>query len=274
MINKVVSCIFLFVLSFSSLRGVIFEVSDLSKFEEEVGKVDRKAFVLFDIDYTLLTPKDMSLKPCGKGLRRKYLHVLDSERREWLQSLTALEGEEELMDGKFPALIQRIQHAKILVIGFTALETGKYGKITNLEDWRLNQLQKFGIDFTPAFHDKTIILNECIPHHGNYPLFKKGVLFTNRRPKGEVLSAFFGKIGWKPNKILLMDDTLDQLKSVETVAIALGIEFVGFYYTAAETNACKFDQELGEFQFQNLVENGQWLNDPEAKEKLKHRACK
>ncbi len=61
-----------------------------------------------------------------------------------------------------------------------------------------------------------------------------------------------------------MDDSVDQLKSVESVANVLCIEFIGFHYTAAETNPCKLDQKLGEFQFQNLVENGQWLNDAEA----------
>lgn len=142
MISKILSGVFLFFLCLSSLHGVIFEAKDLSKFEEEAGKLDSSALVLFDIDYTLLTPKDASLKPCGKGLRRQYLHVLDPTRREWLQSVTALEGEEELMDSKYPSLIQRMQKDNIPVIGFTALETGKYGKITNLEDWRLGSVPK------------------------------------------------------------------------------------------------------------------------------------
>jgi hypothetical protein len=66
-----------------------------------------------------------------------------------------------------------------------------------------------------------------------------------------------------------MDDSIDQLRSVETVAHVLGIEFIGFHYIAAETTPCDFDQELGEFQFRNLVENGQWLTDAEAKKGCK-----
>ena len=273
MINKVLSGIFLLVLYLSSLHGVIFEVKDLSKLEEEVSKLDATALVLFDVDYTLLTPKDVSLKLCGKGLRRKYLYVLDPERREWLQSITALEGEEEQMDSKFPCLIQKMQNANIPVIGFTALETGKYGKIANIEEWRLSQLKKFDIDFTSAFYDKKFILSESSTYNGHYPIFKNGVLFTNRLSKGEVFTAFLGKIAWKPNKILFMDDSIDQLKSVESAADVLGIEFIGFHYIAAETGPCDFDQELGEFQFRNLVENGQWLTDAEAKKVVKKRAC-
>jgi len=274
MINKLISGTFLLVLYLTPLHGVIFEVKDLSQFEEEVSKLDVTALVLFDVDYTLLTPKDVSLKPCGKGLRRKYLYVLEPERREWLQSITALEGEEELMDSKFPPLIKRMQNANIPVIGFTALETGKYGKIANLEDWRLNQLKKFGIDFTSAFQDqKIIILTESVTHNGHYPLFKNGILLTNRLMKGEVFTDFLRKIGWKPNKILFMDDSIDQLKSVESAANVLSIEFIGFHYIAAEATPCDFDQEIGEFQFRNLVEKGQWLTDVEAKKVIKQQAC-
>lgn len=274
MINKVLSIVFLFFMTLTSLHGVIFEVKDLSKFEEEASKLNSSSLVLFDVDYTLLTPKDASLKPCGKELRRQYLHVLDPIRREWLQSVTALEGEEELMDSKFPSLIQQMQKENIPVIGFTALETGKYGKIINLEDWRLNQLKKFNIDFTSTFHDKkNMILTEARSYNGHYPLFKNGVLFTNRLPKGEVFIAFLGKIGWKPNKILFIDDSIDQLHAVESAANVLGIAFIGFHYIAAETNSYDFDQQLGEFQFRNLVENEQWLKDAEAIKVLKQQVC-
>lgn len=46
MINKILSVIFLLVLYLSSLHGVIFEVNDLSKLEEEASKLDATALVL------------------------------------------------------------------------------------------------------------------------------------------------------------------------------------------------------------------------------------
>lgn len=272
MIKKLLSTYLLCILYISTVQGVIFEVNDLSKFKEEATKLDTCSLVLFDVDYTLLTPKDASLKPCGKALRRQYLFVLDPRRREWLQSIMALEGEEVLMNREFPPLIQQMQKNRIPVIGLTALETGKYGKIVNSEDWRINQLRKFDIDFTSTVCDKeNIIFCESTPHNGHYPIFKNGILFTNRLPKGEVLIAFLEKIDWKPNKILFMDDSIDQLKSVESAANTLDVEFIGFHYIAAETNPCEFNQALGEFQFQNLVENEQWLPDAEAKKALKQR---
>lgn len=260
MTKKLLSIYFLFILFFSHIHGVVFEVKDLSKFEKEVSKLDSNALVLFDVDYTLITPKDASLKPCGNGLRRQFLHVLDPKRRERLQSILGLEGDEELMDSAFPSLIKRMQKKNIPVIGFTALETGEYGKMTSIEDWRINQLKKLDIDFTPTFHDKNpMTLTECNPYNNHYPVFKNGVLFTNRKPKGEVFTAFLERLGWKPDKLLFIDDSMDQVQSVESAANTLDIEFIGFHYVAAKVNPCEFDQKLGEFQFQNLVENERWL---------------
>ena len=122
----------LFIFYFSSICGVIFEASDLTKYKDGLENLDCNFFVLFDIDNTILTPRDSSLKACGKHLRRQYLHGLNLKQREWLQSIIALEAEEELVDKEFPDLIKRLQKSNIAVIGFTALEAGAYGKIANI----------------------------------------------------------------------------------------------------------------------------------------------
>ena len=251
------------------LNGIILEIENLDKFEEVVQKLGCKSLVLFDVDYTLLTPKDASLKPCGKDLRRKYLHGLDPKQREYLQSILALESEEELIDSSLPLLIKRLQKNKIHLIGLTALETGEYGKIKQLEDWRINQLKKFKIDFSSEFQGyNPIHLTECTSYNNHYPLFKNGVIFSNRQSKGEVLAIFLQKIGWMPNKIVFIDDSINQIKSVELAAEKLDIAFIGFHYTAAEKNSCGFEPLLGEFQFKNLVDNEIWINESKAIELL------
>lgn len=269
MFNKVFFCISLFTFYFSSIYGVILEVSDLTKFKVELENLDCHSFVLFDIDNTILTPKDSSLKPCGKHLRHQYLHGLGLKQRELLQSIIALEAEEELVDNEFPDIIKRLQTRNIPVSGFTLLETGIYGKIANVEDWRLSQLKKFGIVFSTYYDKELVIFSECSPYHKHFPTYKNGVLFTDRLPKGEVLTAFLKKIVFQPNKILMLDDSLDQIKSGESAANALNIEFIGFHYIAETVNRCGFDQTLGDFQFQNLIKNQYWLPDSQAKDLMK-----
>lgn len=252
-------------LSFSFVYGIIYEVDNLSQFEMEVCKLNSNSLVLFDIDNTLITPKDASLRPCGSYLRKIYLHGLEAKRREWLQSILVLDGEEELMEPAFPSLIKDMQDKRIPVIGFTALETGNYGKMTCIEDWRINRLKSLDMDFSPTFTDHAFSLTVANPYNGYYPLFKSGVLFTNREPKGELLILFLERLGWRPTKIVFMDDTITQLQSVESAANALDIEFIGFHYVAAKTRPCELDHNLGAFQFQYLVDKEIWLPDIEAR---------
>ena len=67
----------------------------------------------------------------------------------------------------------------------------------------------------------------------------------------------------------MLDDSLDQIKSVESAATALNIEFIGFHYIAETVNRCEFDQKLGDFQFQNLIKNPCWLPESQAKALMK-----
>lgn len=251
-------------IAFTSGFSTIHEVKDLALFEQEATQLDSNSLVLFDIDYTILTPKDAALKPCGRALRKKYLSGLEKVRRERLLSITALEGEEELVDCEFPSLIKSMQSKNILVLGLTAIESGSFGKISYLENWRLSQLKKFGIEFSFVNHKNCISLEDGF----SGALFKDGVIFTNQHRKGEVLALFLERAQIKPKKILFIDDSLEQIKGVEIVTEGMGAEFMGFHYKAKSLNSCEFDEKLGEFQFQHLIDNEVWLSDEKAKRLL------
>lgn len=68
------------------------------------------------------------------------------------------------MDPLFPTLIKQMQSNRIPVIGFTALETGIYGKMNCIEDWRLNRLKTLDMDFSPTFSEIAFILTEANPY--------------------------------------------------------------------------------------------------------------
>ena len=266
---KIISIIIGLFIPITSISGIIYEVYDLKHFEQSIEALDQHALVLLDIDYTVLSPADNSLKPCGKKLRVKYLHGLELKRREWLQSIIALDGKEMLLDEKFPALIRKMQEKKVQVIGFTALETGKYGKIDKLADWRLKQLKRFSIDFSFAFKElNPTVFSHFSPYNDSYPIFKNGVLFTNRHAKGAMFRAFIERRNLKPKTVVMVDDSRENLMGVETEAQALGLPFIGFYYRAAEVLRFPFDEGLGNFQFQYLIENERWLSEVEAKKAM------
>lgn len=263
---------FTLVLVFSPLFGQIHEIRDLLLFKETLHTLSSEDIVLFDIDQTVLTPKDSCLKPCCKELYQRLILSLDDAHANRLQSILALMWAEELVDDETPEIIKMLQSKKIPSMGFTALESGEFGTIAAIEDWRLDALKSFDIDFSCTFSDKSpTTLTMLTARNGHHPLFKNGVLFTNLMLKGEVLPHFIQAMQWKPRKIVFIDDSLRQHQSMEEACNNLGIEFQGFHYIAARCNPPNFDYQLGEFQLRYLIEHEHWLSEEEARSLLENK---
>jgi hypothetical protein len=265
MLNKL---LIILILSFncSFVSASISEIDDLSLFKKAVSSLNENDIVLLDIDFTVMKPCDAALMPCGKHLRKQHLHSLDLKQRELLQSVIGLECKEELMDIAYLEIIRQLEEKGVPVFGLTALEVGRYGKIENLEDWRLANLKQAGINLSNSFKDKgSISLNTLPEYNGNYPLFKNGVLFTNRQSKGLVFAAFVNFLDRKPKKVVFIDDHLEYLKSVEEAALGLGMEFIGFHYRAAENMCCDFDEQVAQIQYLHLLKHEHWLTEQQAR---------
>lgn len=257
--------------SISLFAGIV-ECSRLEPFEKALEKTDSQTLVLFDVDGTLIFPKDRILQPHNQALVGKFLHAIFSDPssmpsggypEDYLLSRMLAQIKFELVDLRFPAIIHQLQQRRVKAIALTALQTGTFGVIPNMEDWRVAQLKGFGIDFSQAFPKYP----EIIFSKKSGPVFKKGVLCSDKSSKGEVLVAFLKKIRWFPKKVIFIDDRRDYLQSVEAALKKHSIKFKGFLYTGASVSALQVDAELGEFQFRHLAKYGEWLSEEEA---LKH----
>lgn len=260
-----------------SLTATIIKISDLKEAEEEFLGLDNNALALFDVDLTLIIPDDAILRPCGQRLMRILVReILDNPAfvpfgkytDDYLHAQVLLQSKTSLVDPQFQPLIKALQNKKIPAIALTAAPTGKVGSIESMADWRIAELKQFGIDFSSAFPD--VHLLEFPKRAGKEfpPAYKAGVLFSSHHPKGDVLRQFLAAIQWIPSKVVFIDDRLDYLQSTESAMQVLGIPFTGFHYTAAERLHCPCDEEVAEFQFEYLAENGRWLSDDEARSLL------
>jgi hypothetical protein len=253
--------------------GVIYEAPNLEKLEQEMGHLDSQALVLFDVDKTLIMPKDAILMPCNKPLLMEFIQEISNTSScaysaNYLKSRVLSQAVSTLVDPKSLSLIKTLQQKGIKTIALTAAGTGPFGTIPELMDWRIQELNHLGVNFTPAFpHHSAVLFKEFRGKH-SFPGFKEGILFSSQFPKGEVLKAFLAYINWRPTKIVFIDDKMSFIQSVEQAAQELGIEFIGFHYTAVSHLACYTDEKLAKFQFRHLAQKGQWLSDREAKHVL------
>lgn len=258
--------------AFGGIQAKIQQVDDLELFEEELKTLDRNSFLIFDLDYTIIVPKDTVMRPCCRKLRSKLLKEFKVEPgyQEYIFSIIYDQYEVELIDPKILDLIRYAKKQQIPTIAFTGSMTGQFGILESIEQWRYEQLQSFGIQFSPGFDlGDTPFYFDSFAIMKRYPSYYEGILFTDLVPKGAVLMSFLKKIDWIPKKVVFIDDRYDYLKSVESTLEPLGVEFIGFHYTAAPDG---FEDDVSErvarFQYQTLIDERKWVSDISAKKIL------
>lgn len=258
----------------AQLSAVIIEAPNLDQFEKTVALSDEETFVLFDVDHTLIVPKDLLMRPSGDSpIWNKYIPLTIKNPdivppgkypKDYFLSTIFTVAEFEMVDSRLLQIISSLQEREIKTIAFTKMHSGPFGVIPAIEDWRAKQLKQHGIDFSPAFPHLKELSIPSSKQSEKPSVFKHGVLFCNGKEKGPVLSAFLESLNWKPQRIIFIDDRTDYLQTVEEALTETGIEFIGFHYTFLEDNPRPVDEKLAFLQLMHLAKTGAWLSDSEA----------
>ena len=233
---------------------------------------DVETLVVFDIDNTLYSPKDLLLRPCGidffKQLIFQYAAQISSEQLRYLSSIMITQRSVDLIDPNIPGIIKELQSNDIKTMALTAMQTGPYGQIESMEDWRYEELRKLDIDFRTAFPEYPHIIFEDMNKTYGQPVFKQGILASSRHTKGDVLVAFLKHIRWHPKKVIFIDDHIEFIDSVSEEMKSRGIQFSGFHFVTEQFSTEKVNEEVARLQFKYLIEHATWLSDSQALEVL------
>ena len=188
-------------------------------------------------------------------------------------SLMLTQAQIEPVDKKMILLINKIQKNGIKVLALTHCYTKPFGKISSIEDWRIQDLKNLGYYFDKSWHQlKKAELKQVLSKNSKkFPVFQQGIVFTNGHSKGDALKAFLNYATLKPKKILFIDDKIAFLESVETFAHSQSIEFLGIEYTAVKDSIVPLNKERAKLQLNVLKTKHKWLSDQEADTILHHK---
>jgi len=255
----------------------IHTIHDLKSFEKELTLTDKDSLVVFDVSKVIFVKKDSWERGYKKErLAAKTINSLhnegselfttiDPKTREQLWLIHKSANEDTLLCDKICTIIKMLQQQSVKTIALTRYLVGKTADASYLQHSRINKLLTHGIDFSNSFPSTEKIKFKQFEFEKRYPAFEKGILFTSYAvSKGKLLKVFFEKINWHPTKVIMIDDRIQNLKSVQEELQPLGIPFVGFEYKAAEKLPAFFDKEIAEFQMTYLIENKIWLSASEA----------
>ena len=257
-----------------ALFGKIIEIDSLAPLWQEVSTASPKTLVLFDVDETLIIPEDQILRSSATDYRNKLLwpyekKISEKSLIEELHSIVFLARKPLIINPHSLPLIGAFQNKNCKVIALTAMNTGKFGYIPRLEEWRANELKSLGFNFTAAFPQLSEIHFQEYQQITYPPIFYQGVLCSADVSKGEALKAFLEQSGFKPDHVIFVDDLFVQLKSVESTLAALNIPFTGYHYLEASKLPGEVNEEVVRLQFDHLYNQKEWLTDAQALKRLR-----
>ncbi|MBI4061365.1 MAG: DUF2608 domain-containing protein [Elusimicrobia bacterium] len=150
---------------------------------------------------------------------------------------------------------QRIRELQDIRVPMMVLSAAKQ----NFMVGRRDELGKLGLDLalTAPFAGR-IEISPLIE-------YSDGILLTSFQDKGAALLRFFEMAGWRPQRIVFVDDDLKNNESVDRAMIAAGIETICFRYGVLDPMYPKFDPDVAQRQLDRFLATGRLLSDDEAR---------
>ncbi len=230
------------------------EVKTVDELQSYFVDADPNTLAVFDVDMVLVQPDNPAfqmpnIKRYGH-IAKRIMGELPSDKQMVFLALMTVSSKTILIDDKMPSLFHTLIVKKVPAIALTANLTGEFCGIKNMQMWRYNTLKELGIDFSKTSPAKTpIVFSELTSYRGNYTTYIDGMMFVNGKDvtKGEALIAFFDKAGYRPSKIIFVDDREENVKSVEQAAATLGIAYTGIHFLGAGYYP---SQQISEEQFE------------------------
>ncbi|HSX19869.1 MAG TPA: DUF2608 domain-containing protein [Gammaproteobacteria bacterium] len=276
-INTLLRAMIIYMLVYSTAFAEIRQSTQLCEVLEEVKKSSNDTLVIFDVDFTLIQPRDyifshhaeLDFENFNTVLKSKY----NNEEVDDLLSLVWQHAQGKTVEENTLDTLRTIYAHCPNVLFLTAMDGGKYGVFPRLEDWRIEELTGYGFTLNLTLPDVsreelTQYLDEVTDQHA--PLCKNGILLSSSLEKGRVLQAYLRHIGHKPRKIIFVDDLHRNIASVAKYCAEHDIEYVGFEYMAWKhwTAPHGPNPQRAQLQLEVLEKEKIWLSDAEAEHRL------
>lgn len=258
-------------------RAPIYRVTSLDMLKNEMAALDDHTLVIFDVDDVLIANADpyereyFDQRNADKTILSLYDYHSDLNKnvdratrdRLWHSYMATFPS--LLLATDAPALIDELKKKGVKVIALTGVWLDAHDN--EIEALRTKELAAVGIDFKGAFDSFDGLELKACNFEGRSPIFKDGILYTALacQTKGAVLTEFFKAIGWRPNKIIAIDDKRHNLTALYDVARDLHIPYEGLLYKKASTIPAYYDRHAAEHQLHYAMHEGRWITAREAR---------
>lgn len=240
-----------------SLNAQIIKTTQIQDVKAEITD---NTLVLFNIAEVLMDT-ETSL---GTQAWRKFIRTrLDAKLHDEITLFVFENVPPKSPEPSIPELIKEFQAKGVTTFAFTSRGRHEWytTQIPDIDLITEKLLRQIGIDFSKTkLNEKLSALPSLF---GDY--FHEGIIYTtNTKDKGELLREILEKTGYRPSKIVFVDDKVDSLISVENTLSKLNIPFVGYAYSRTAKDHANFDPLVANIQLDWLIMHGRVLTDDQA----------
>lgn len=172
--------------------------------------------VIFDFNYTLMYPTIPCLHKnnidAHKDIFKKVLKKLSHEQADLMLTQMMATEKQKLINDQLSALLKKYADVNFLVCS-SSLEKNA--------DAYLKLLNKNNIAITNSYNLENFKFLDFEEYLLGHPVYKNGVITTNRRKKGEVLISFLKRVSRRPKLIIFVDNSADKLDDVKLALTSL-----------------------------------------------------
>lgn len=243
------------------------KIIEAHQIKDILKEIDTETLVLFDMDDTL-TDSSISL---GTGAWRQYVrtqiasdyHLKSPGNPHDIMTHAAAETiPVKPVEPDLVPLIEDLQNKHVAVFCLTARGSNLWYStpMDGIDELSYRQLKSIEIDFTNTVTPEPFQLIDST-------VFYHGIFLTKGTKKGPFLEKLFQETGYRPTKVVFIDDKLDENKSVASTLDKMGIDNVCVWYHRAQANNEDFNPLIASIQLEAFLNDQTILNNAEAKEK-------
>lgn len=220
--------------------------------------VDENTIVFIDLDDNVIMPK--SLMFSYKGPYRSFIDDMVTLGQKvphynftvakWYQQRAV-----KLVEDEWPEYIQKLRSEGARVYGVCKMPL----HLVNIEQKRYKEAKDLNIKFDELVNEQQAFQIEKIESW--FSFFYKGIIFTGPYSISHTLLEFLKITNNMPKKILFISSAKPELDRVEQHLRVFDMKFYNILYLGARDVLGQPDVELVQFQQQELIKNGRWMED-------------
>ncbi|MDR1233224.1 MAG: DUF2608 domain-containing protein [Puniceicoccales bacterium] len=245
---------------------MIIVIDTLDDIEQKLKGADGNTLVVFDCDEVLTTLSeqvwqarnhDFLVKWCTENISNFSEDVLYE-----LVTSILVSSKNLLVNQRMPELVENLRGRNIKSVVLTALSTQPIASIMDPMAWRISTLESFGYNFKMFWPS---LLDRYFKEFGGEypPAYGSGVICCGSIPKSRCLMAFLAYANIAPDRVIFIDDKIENLEDVKEQCDLAKIKFLGIRYTESHklTPTIPFCANKIRCQLTTLKEKSIWIPD-------------